>query len=168
MVTASPPRTLTEWLDVLITASAVDRRAVALDGCDAGMALRKVRCVRCDTDLNWLSAFRHLDRTEASHRLHHGADQRLHQPGDLVPVFDRWPTEPCGRRGCGAPLVWASTESGASIPVDAAPNRAGNVVLTNQLGARPLAIFLHSESAREATSADAIYMPHSRTCRGKR
>lgn len=169
-MTASPSRTLAEWLDALILADSVDRRSIALDGCDDGVALRKVHCKRCDKDLNWLSAFRHLDRTEASQRLQHGADTRLHQPGDLVPVFDQWPAEKCGRRGCSAQIVWASTTSGSSIPVDAVPNPAGNVVLTRSPGGgrgRPLAIFLHTEAARSATSADAIHMTHAQTCRGK-
>jgi hypothetical protein len=32
-------------------------------------------------------------------------------------------------KSCGAPVLWARTEAGKSMPVDAAPNERGNLIV---------------------------------------
>jgi hypothetical protein len=170
VVTETPTRlsSLQEWLDALVLAAPADRRMVAIEGCDTGIGFARVVCdLHDDAALNWLSAFAHLDRTEGTHRLQHGAAARLHQPGDLRPTPEVRKTATCGR--CRGQVIWATTSSGASIPIDADPDPAGNVVLAkNPGGDRPLAIFLHSEEQRAHLPAGSVFTRHAQSCKPKR
>lgn len=51
-----------------------------------------------------------------------------------------WPTDTCD--GCGAPIIWASTNRGEKMPVDEQPSTDGNVLL-RMLGGKP-----HAEVVR--------------------
>lgn len=166
MTKLPPARTFEQWLDALITAPPEERRMLAIEGGDAGLNYERVLCVRHKTSLNWLSAFSHLDRTEASHRLQHGAGTRLHEPGDLVRTLDPRKFGEC--RWCGGPVVWASTASGKSMPVDAEPDPRGNVVLVSHPEKdRPLAVVLHTEFERSSVAPDSIHTSHMQTCHAR-
>lgn len=52
-------------------------------------------------------------------------------------------TEPC--RSCGAPVIWAETERGRSMPVDAQRSRKGNIALRLRADVRPLARVLRPD-----------------------
>lgn len=167
-MTETPARlsTLQAWLDALVLAAPVDRRMVAIEGCDTGITFARVVCaIHEDAALNWLSAFAHLDRTEGTHRLQHGATARLHQPGDLRPAPEIRETATCGR--CRGQIIWAATSSGGQIPIDADPDPAGNVVLAKNPGGRPLAIFLHSEEQRAHAPDDSVFTRHAQSCKPK-
>lgn len=169
MMTASMPatRSLQEWLDELITAAPADRRMVSIRGLDAGIALRRVRCLRCSTSLNWLSAYSHLDRAEASYRNVHGAGARLHLAGDLVPVDEPvFRTSRCTR--CRHEVIWASTPSGRRVSVDALPHPNGSFVLSQPMagaGDLPLAMVLRTPADRAGAPAGSVYMAHVQTCK---
>lgn len=160
-------RSLTEWLDALVAADPDDRTMLGIRVSDAGLALKKVRCVRCKVDLNVTAAVAHLRRTESSYRFRHGPDARLHQVGDLVSTEPptAWAMGEC--RFCGRPVIWAQTAAGRRMPVDAEPNPAGNVALVSLSGAatdRPLAMVLHTEFARASTPDEVIHTSHMKTC----
>jgi hypothetical protein len=152
-----------QWLDELIDATPDERRMLAIEGSDAGMALRRVRDVRCDLDLNWLSAFSHLDHSESSYRFQNGSHAQLHHRGDLQPA--RPPADQCGL--CRAPIIWTTTQAGTSLPVDADPDTtAGSVLLTAPIdgSGRPVAVWLRTDAERLAAPADSVHTPHRSTC----
>jgi hypothetical protein len=62
--------------------------------------------------------------------------------------------DPC--RSCGAPIIWAITDRGKRLPLDAMPNPAGNVRLTGGN-----AIVLKKDDVYDGPR----YMPHFATCK---
>ncbi len=78
----------------------------------------------------------------------------------------------CG--SCGARIVWAVTEKGNRMPVDADPNPAGNVIILAGVRAPGLRgdspvvrVFANAEPTlgEEDISIDGKrYMPHHATC----
>lgn len=168
----APAKPLQVWLDELVVAAPEDRRAVNIAGLEDGLAFKRVRCDRHKQTLNWLSAFKHLDRSEQSHRLHHGAGTRLHEPGDLRPLEANekgalapdspWPVKRCGRSGCNAFIIWTTLTSGRRMPVDVEPVTDGPFVLTTAAGEdEPLAMQLYDDAP--VGDVDR-YVPHQRTC----
>jgi hypothetical protein len=80
-------------------------------------------------------------------------------------------TEPCG--SCQAPIIWAETRNGRSMPVDPEPTKGGNVLLTDRthLGRRPLATVLGAASRFGRTGlreSHFVTCPHSTMWRRKR
>lgn len=75
------------------------------------------------------------------------------------------PTRRCRGKGCGAPMLLAPTVNGKTMPLDAAPNRDGNVVIDRDLFGEPVVTVLsgqHLQMARE--TGRALWMPHHATC----
>ena len=67
-------------------------------------------------------------------------------------------------RSCGAEIVWATSQSGKAMPLNAKPDPFGNVRVTGQAGARS-AWVLVGEKLEAARAADVcLYMPHHATC----
>lgn len=65
-------------------------------------------------------------------------------------------------RSCQAEIVWAETERGKRMPVDAAPNpRNGSIVLRERAGEAPLAI---AGVPDEAFPGEPRYTSHFATC----
>ena len=61
---------------------------------------------------------------------------------------------------CGAPVEWYKTESGKSMPIDFAPDPAGNLILVGGPDAR-----LHMLAADETPPPDTNrYRSHFATC----
>jgi hypothetical protein len=66
-------------------------------------------------------------------------------------------------RSCGAEIVWATTEAGKAMPLDAAPTVEGNVAVTG--AEKPVATVLAGLFLEEARSAGReLFMPHHATC----
>lgn len=64
-------------------------------------------------------------------------------------------------RSCRAAIIWAKTEAtGKAIPLDAAPNGAGNVTVRNRGGV--LVATVHGNG--HVPDSAAVYMPHFSTC----
>jgi hypothetical protein len=173
VVTTDVSRTLTDWLEELVTAASVDLRMVAIEGSRAGMNERHVVCTLHGLPLKWLTAYRHLADTEAAHRRNLGPAARLHRAGDLVPataVEDRpavkW--QASTHKPCRQQVIWAVTSTGGKMPVNAEPDPAGDIVLTASTsgGDQALALFLYTESERaRVSSATDIYSRHRCTNR---
>lgn len=62
-------------------------------------------------------------------------------------------------RSCGAPVVWARTSTGGSMPVDADPSPVGNVELVDDDGI--LRATVHSQPP---LGVDDLYVSHFATC----
>lgn len=60
-------------------------------------------------------------------------------------------------KSCGAPIRWAKTPSGSSVPLDAEPVASGNVALRSD----GIAIYL---KAGEPRPAGATFVSHFATC----
>jgi len=73
----------------------------------------------------------------------------------------RWPTAPCSASSCGAPVVWAYTERGKTMPVDAQPSPIGSLELVDRGERTPLARFVPVEAR---LSTDALHTSHFVTC----
>jgi hypothetical protein len=154
---------LQEWLDALVAVDEADRTMLGIEGLDAGIGFRKVRCTRHGVALNWQSAVAHLRNSEASHRLQHGPGARLHERGDLVEVAAA--AASCSR--CRARVLWAVTQSGGLVALDADPNPGGTFVVAANPAApnsRPLAVALHTETERAAMPAGSVHTAHAQTC----
>jgi hypothetical protein len=154
---------LQQWLDRLVLAEPDDRRMIAIEGADRGLSHKRVVCTRHDNlVLNWLSAFSHLDRTEASHRFQEGSHTRLHQPAELRPA---WRTSRCTI--CHRTVIWASTVAGNAMPVDPDPVAGGQIQLIEHTDPdrddRPLALVLRTEH-EQATAAGPTYQLHASSC----
>lgn len=77
-------------------------------------------------------------------------------------------------RGCNAKIVWAVTEHGKSMPVDAEPDDDGNVIFlagrrgVGPHGPVPLVKVLPADGQLELVEDASIdgrrYMPHFATC----
>lgn len=157
--------TLQQWLDRMAAADPDDRRMIAIEGGDAGLNHRKVHCGRCEIDLNWLSAYRHLERTEQSHAFHHRHAAPLHQAGDLRPA---WRTSRCTI--CNRVVIWATTLAGNAMPIDPDPVGTGHVQLTARTDSdddRPLALILRTEYEQRG-AVGPRYQVHANTCGRRR
>lgn len=68
-------------------------------------------------------------------------------------------------RSCGAPILWAETVKGKSMPIDPTPVPDGNIFLQVRQHLPPLAIYL---TALELTAAQAekreLFKSHFATC----
>lgn len=68
-------------------------------------------------------------------------------------------------RGCGAEILWALTESGRRMPLDAEPNPAGAYTLIPPSPrARPVAALTAVRVAGEHHADEPRYMQHWATC----
>lgn len=75
-------------------------------------------------------------------------------------------------RSCGAPIIWAITERGKRIPLDAEPNNAkGNMILVPwgksslQTGGAPEVTSWEARVVAPLLDANQTrYMPHHATC----
>ena len=73
-------------------------------------------------------------------------------------------------RSCDAEIIWTSTPTGKSMPLDANPNPDGNVELSCDRSGehprrKPVATVLAGMFLEEARSAGReLYMPHHATC----
>lgn len=79
---------------------------------------------------------------------------RATEPTELPPVG---PVSRC--RSCGAPIVWAVTERGRRMPLDAQPVVAGNI----EVSRRPDGAILATVRA-EAQGEAQRYVSHFSTC----
>lgn len=66
-------------------------------------------------------------------------------------------------RRCGAPIAWWRTPAGKAMPVDAVPNRAGNIVIERQAG-RPVAVVCGADDERLADPKRTVWLPHWASC----
>ncbi len=64
-------------------------------------------------------------------------------------------------RSCPASILWATTEKGRSMPVDAEPHPDGNVEITYDELGRPHAV-VHGQPPMMV--AGTLHMPHFATC----
>lgn len=80
-------------------------------------------------------------------------------PPDLVD--GRWPVTACASAKCGAPIVWARTEKGKNMPVDAEPTAAGRYRLEDRGGDQPVAVYTHPISLAQAEAAGKTVVVHS-------
>lgn len=73
-------------------------------------------------------------------------------------------------RACDAPIIWAVTERGKAMPLDADPDPAGNVIMTgaNKVGsnghAGPEIKVLGNTADMFGGEPEVRYMPHHATC----
>ena len=77
------------------------------------------------------------------------------KPEPVTPV-----SRPC--RACGAPIFMALTRNGKAMPIDAAPDPAGNVELTFNDRARPFAT-VHAGPPGMLDEWEP-WMPHFASC----
>lgn len=76
---------------------------------------------------------------------------------------DAMPAVICRR--CRAQIGWVKTEQGKPMPVDHAPNPAGNVIVSFTDGHLRAHVLLRSEMEAGARRPDGVtYMPHFPTC----
>jgi hypothetical protein len=64
-------------------------------------------------------------------------------------------------RSCPAAILWATTEKGRSMPVDAEPDPDGNVEITYDDAGRAHAV-VHGQPPM--VTAGKLHMPHFATC----
>lgn len=75
------------------------------------------------------------------------------------------PSRRCYGTTCRQQVLLAPTVNGKTMPLDATPDRAGNVALDRDLFGDPVVIVLtgdHLEHAR--ASGRELWMPHHATC----
>lgn len=65
-------------------------------------------------------------------------------------------------KACRAPIVWAQTLAGKSMPVDASPAADGNVLLFPLADRRWLAVVMTKDEA--ASKSDERFKSHFATC----
>jgi hypothetical protein len=68
-------------------------------------------------------------------------------------------------RSCGAPIIWAHTQSEKRIPLDAEPDPGGMITLTEDKWGRKRADFLKLTPLFPPPPADERYTSHFATCR---
>ena len=61
-------------------------------------------------------------------------------------------------RSCGKPIIWARTEAGKAMPVDALPVATGNLVATGEDTVR------YVSKGRPAEPGVPLYVSHFSTC----
>jgi hypothetical protein len=68
-------------------------------------------------------------------------------------------------KSCKAPVRWAETDSGKSMPVDAEPNTRGNIVLLERGTEPPRATFPDAgELGRRRVEGEPVWISHFATC----
>lgn len=180
-VTSEGPLTVDDWLEALLTADPVELRMIAIEAMKAsGIAVEPVECVLHGLTLTFVGAWRHLVDTETEWRRTHpedGINAALHRLGDLrgaparaaqIRDENRYTVDYCTRKGCGAPVIWASSPRGKTVPIDAAPDPGGHIMLTTDPEddtARPNAIWLHTEYEREQVPPARRHHSHMTTCK---
>ena len=63
-------------------------------------------------------------------------------------------------RSCNAPIVWAITEKGRRMPVDAKPSAAGNLLLDHERGEWRAIVVKNDDTAAE----NELHTSHFATC----
>jgi hypothetical protein len=66
-------------------------------------------------------------------------------------------------RSCKAPIIWARTEKGRRIPLDAKPTAGGNLLLERREYLEPLAVY-KSPDERAAMNNTQFFISHFATC----
>lgn len=64
-------------------------------------------------------------------------------------------------RSCDAPIVWARTVNGKSMPVDPEPTEGGNVELIPEPTGSAVRAIVHGQPP---LGAPPLHMPHHATC----
>lgn len=64
-------------------------------------------------------------------------------------------------RSCGAPIVWARTVKGKSMPVDAAPAEGGNVELVPEPTGSAMRAIVHGQAP---LGGPPLHFSHFATC----
>ena len=85
-------------------------------------------------------------------------------PGDLVVDLPRKdiPVSTC--KSCKAPIIWRTTTTGKSMPIDASPSERGDIQI-GVVNGEVVAVVLGPESAAEAREAGRVlYVSHFATC----
>lgn len=75
-------------------------------------------------------------------------------------------------RSCGAPIQWAVTEKGKSMPVDLQPSEDGNILLQHREGKVPIALYLNEKEKQQLIDAldqrqqrHRLFLSHFVTCK---
>lgn len=83
-----------------------------------------------------------------------------------------WPLGPSSCRECGAPIVWAVTDSGRRLPVDLRPDPQGVLeIFTEHFpGGEPVDVGVHRVRTRPADrpASSPAWLPHWATCSARR
>lgn len=168
--------TLEDWLCALLSANQDERRTIGIKGLDAGIALSSVVCSVHGGTFTWVAAVRHVMETEAAwvreHAGEDGPNAQLHRLGTLRPatVHDApsnlpWDIARC--RSCGAEIVWAKTQNGKNIPIDAQSHEAGNIMLvaaTSTILEPPYAVILRTIADMAGVPPEKLHRTHFATC----
>jgi hypothetical protein len=69
-------------------------------------------------------------------------------------------------RACKAPIVWARTEHGRPMPLDAEPDSGGNITLTRSAGRLVAVVLVPAvlEALRDGGERRLFYRSHFATC----
>lgn len=168
--------TLEDWILALICATQEERRNIGIKGLDAGIALSGVVCLVHGRTFTWVSAVRHVMETEAEYAREHadedGPNAQLHRIGALRPatVHDApsnlpWDIARC--RSCGAEIVWAKTQNGKNIPIDAQSHESGNIMLvaaSSTILEPPYAVILRTVADMAGVPPEKLHRTHFATC----
>ena len=68
----------------------------------------------------------------------------------------------CG--SCGAPIVWAKTQRGERMPIDAEPSDTGNVLLTGQPPQRRAGVLSRGQAEGARAVGQRLHLSHFATC----
>lgn len=75
---------------------------------------------------------------------------------------DRWPIQHCASDSCRARIVWARTDRGRRMPVDADPTDAGTILLVDEHNTEPRARVIAQPD--RADHAGQLHTSHFATC----
>lgn len=67
-------------------------------------------------------------------------------------------------RRCKAPILWATTDHGAPIPLDPTPTTDGNIALVHLGTGAVVAITLKTRELARLAGERELYMTHFATC----
>lgn len=70
-------------------------------------------------------------------------------------------------RSCNAKILWAVTEKGKRMPVDAVASEKGNIFLQHRPNLEPLAVYMtdqQRDSAKGTLMEHRMYTSHFATC----
>ncbi len=79
---------------------------------------------------------------------------------------DQFPQAECRDAECRAPIIWARTPGKKSMPVDAVPNAAGNVLLTPDAAGNALARVVDPNTPTLGDVLGTLHTSHFATCPG--